>query len=198
MEAGSKVQGEATPRSDASPNNILRLPTKKNVHVFFDISIGGTPTGRVVFELFTEIAPLTSENFRALCTGEKGKSPNGVDLHYKGCRFHRIIPEFICQGGDISSYNGTGGESIYGATFDDENFALKHNSAGLLSMANFGPNTNSSQFFITTIPCPWLDGKHVVFGRISTGADVIASMERFGSSNGKTSVSVVIADCGQI
>ncbi|EAZ51307.1 hypothetical protein [Cryptosporidium parvum Iowa II] len=167
MESGLKAQGEVSPRSDASPNTLIKLPTKKNTHVFFDISIGGTPTGRVVFELFTEIAPLTSENFRALCTGEKGRSQNGVDLHYKGCKFHRIIPEFMCQGGDISSGNGTGGESIYGPTFDDENFVLKHNSAGLLSMANSGPNTNSSQFFITTIPCPWLDGRHVVFGKVS-------------------------------
>ncbi|XP_665956.1 hypothetical protein [Cryptosporidium hominis TU502] len=167
MESGLKAQGEVSPLSDASPNTLIKLPAKKNTHVFFDISIGGTPTGRVVFELFTEIAPLTSENFRALCTGEKGISQNGVDLHYKGCKFHRIIPEFMCQGGDISSGNGTGGESIYGPTFDDENFVLKHNSAGLLSMANSGPNTNSSQFFITTIPCPWLDGRHVVFGKVS-------------------------------
>ena len=170
MEANeTRTLNDPSPGSDDRSSDVIRFKVKKNTLVFFDIAIGGTPTGRVVFELFSDIAPITSENFRALCTGEKGVSQSGVNLHYKGSRFHRIIPEFMCQGGDISLSNveSNGGESIYGPYFDDENFILKHNSAGLLSMANSGPNTNSSQFFITTIPCPWLDGRHVVFGKVS-------------------------------
>ncbi|MFQ4137919.1 peptidylprolyl isomerase [Nodosilinea sp. PGN35] len=169
-----------------------------NPRVFFDITIGGTPVGRIVMELRADVAPKTAENFRALCTGEKGMGTSGVPLHFKGSSFHRIIPEFMCQGGDFTRGNGTGGESIYGMKFADENFTLKHTTPGLLSMANAGPNTNGSQFFLTTVATPWLDGKHVVFGSVVEGMDVVSAMEQVGSRSGQTSEPVVIADCGQL
>lgn len=169
-----------------------------NPRVFFDITIGGTPAGRIVMELRADVAPKTAENFRALCTGEKGMGTSGVPLHFKGSSFHRIIPEFMCQGGDFTRGNGTGGESIYGMKFADENFTLKHTTPGLLSMANAGPNTNGSQFFLTTVATPWLDGKHVVFGSVVEGMDVVSAMEQVGSRSGQTSEPVVIADCGQL
>ena len=169
-----------------------------NPRVFFDISIGGQAAGRIVFELFTDVVPKTAENFRALCTGEKGLGRSGKPLHYKGSIFHRIIPQFMCQGGDFTRGNGTGGESIYGEKFADENFKLQHTEPGLLSMANAGPGTNGSQFFITTIACPWLDGKHVVFGKVVEGMDVVKKMEAVGSRNGATARPVAIEDSGQL
>jgi peptidylprolyl isomerase len=169
-----------------------------NPRVFFDINIGGASAGRVVFELFADVTPRTAENFRALCTGEKGVGQSGKPLHYKGSSFHRIITQFMCQGGDFTRGNGTGGESIYGEKFKDENFTLQHTEPGLLSMANAGPHTNGSQFFITTVPTPWLDGKHVVFGKVVEGMDVVKKMESAGSRSGTTSKSVTIADCGQL
>eukprot|EP01138_Halocafeteria_seosinensis_P005829 gb/GECG01005958.1/.p1 GENE.gb/GECG01005958.1/~~gb/GECG01005958.1/.p1 ORF type:complete len:214 (+),score=18.97 gb/GECG01005958.1/:1-642(+) len=167
-------------------------------HVFFDIEIGGRPAGRVEMELFTSVTPETSENFRALCTGEKGVGQSGKQLHYKGSSFHRIIPDFMCQGGDFTNGNGTGGESIYGRSFQDENFELAHTTEGTLSMANAGPNTNSSQFFITLVPCPWLDGRHTVFGKVTNGMDVVREMEAQGSQSGTTRQEVRIADCGEL
>lgn len=169
-----------------------------NPVVFFDIAIGGQPAGRVEMELFADVVPKTAENFRALCTGEKGTGRSGKPLHFKGSGFHRIIPQFMCQGGDFTAGNGTGGESIYGTKFADENFNLKHTGPGTLSMANAGPNTNGSQFFICTDMTSWLDGKHVVFGRVIKGMDVVKNMEAQGSQQGKTKQSVVIADCGQL
>jgi peptidylprolyl isomerase len=169
-----------------------------NPRVFFDITIGDKPAGRIEFELFADTTPKTAENFRALCTGEKGIGRSGKPLHYKGSGFHRIIQQFMCQGGDFTRGNGTGGESIYGEKFADENFKLKHNTPNLLSMANAGPGTNGSQFFITTVVTPWLDGKHVVFGKVVAGANVVAAMEAAGSRSGATSAPVVIADCGQL
>eukprot|EP00163_Fabomonas_tropica_P000235 TRINITY_DN1014_c0_g1_i1.p1 TRINITY_DN1014_c0_g1~~TRINITY_DN1014_c0_g1_i1.p1 ORF type:complete len:176 (-),score=53.01 TRINITY_DN1014_c0_g1_i1:169-696(-) len=170
-----------------------------NPRVFFDMAIGGQKSGRIVFELFADVVPKTAENFRALCTAEKGIGKvSGKSLHYKGSRFHRIIPQFMCQGGDFTHGNGTGGESIYGEKFPDENFHLKHETPGLLSMANAGKNTNGSQFFITTVPCPWLDGKHVVFGKVVEGLEVVAQMEDKGTPNGPPSTSVVIEDCGEL
>lgn len=166
--------------------------------VFFDVTIGGADQGRIVFELYSDIVPKTAENFRALCTGEKGKGQSGKPLHYKGAGFHRIIQEFMIQGGDFTKGNGTGGESIYGAKFQDENFKEKHTVPGLLSMANAGPGTNGSQFFITTVPCPWLDGKHVVFGKVVEGMDVVKKLEKAGSRDGKTSKPCAIKDCGQL
>jgi peptidylprolyl isomerase len=169
-----------------------------NPQVFFDISIGGIPAGRVTFELFSDVVPRTAENFRALCTGEKGMGREGKPLHFKGSGFHRIIPRFMCQGGDFTRGNGTGGESIYGAKFADENFDLKHAGAGTLSMANAGPHTNGSQFFICTADTSWLDGKHVVFGRVVDGMPVVKQMEAVGSQGGQTSKPVVIVNCGQL
>ncbi|GAA0162330.1 chaperone [Lithospermum erythrorhizon] len=169
-----------------------------NAKVFFDILIGKMKAGRIVMELYNDVAPMTAENFRALCTGEKGIGILGKPLHYKGSVFHRIVPNFMCQGGDFIKGNGTGGEAIYGTKFADENFNIKHKGSGLLSMANSGPNTNGSQFFITTVDTPWLDGKHVVFGKVVDGYSVVQSMEKVGSHNGRTSQRVVIDDCGQL
>jgi peptidylprolyl isomerase len=174
------------------------MTEQTNPQVFFDITIGGEPAGRIVMELRADVTPKTAENFRALCTGEKGVGQAGKPLHYKGSSFHRIIPEFMCQGGDFTRGNGTGGESIYGMKFEDENFQLKHTEPGLLSMANAGPGTNGSQFFLTTVATPWLDGKHVVFGRVVEGMDVVKAMEQVGSRSGQTTQPVVIADCGQL
>lgn len=170
----------------------------RNPKVFFDILIGKAKAGRVVMELYAETTPKTAENFRALCTGEKGIARGGRPLHYKGSSFHRIIPGFMCQGGDFTRGNGTGGESIYGDKFDDENFIVKHTKPGLLSMANSGKNTNGSQFFITTDRTSWLDGKHVVFGEVVDGYSVVKQMENVGSESGTPSKTVVIEDCGEI
>ncbi|KAK8935385.1 Peptidyl-prolyl cis-trans isomerase CYP19-1 [Platanthera zijinensis] len=169
-----------------------------NPRVFFDIAIGGSSAGRVVMELFADTTPRTAENFRALCTGEKGNGKSGKPLHFKGSTFHRVIPGFMCQGGDFTAGNGTGGESIYGAKFADENFVKKHTGPGILSMANAGANTNGSQFFICTEKTSWLDGKHVVFGQVVEGLNVIRDVEKVGSSSGRTSKTVTIADCGQL
>ena len=141
--------------------------------VYFDISINNEPSGRIVFGLFGNTVPKTVENFKSLCVGDKKSIYNGNPLTYKGSKFHRIIPEFMCQGGDFTQGNGRGGESIYGIKFPDENFKIKHNAPGYISMANAGPNTNGSQFFITTVKTSWLDGRHVVFGKVVEGFDVV-------------------------
>lgn len=172
----------------------------ENPRVFFDITIDGKRAGKITMELFPNVVPKTAENFRCLCTGEKGMGVNGKPLHYKGSSFHRVIPSFMCQGGDFTRNNGTGGESIYGAKFEDEwdNGFISHSVPGLLSSANSGRNTNGSQFFLTTEKTLWLDCKHVVFGRVESGMDVVKAVEAVGSASGKPSAKVVIADCGEV
>jgi peptidylprolyl isomerase len=169
--------------------------------VFLDISIGGAAAGRITMELFADAAPKTAENFRALCTGEKGVGKKGKPLHFKGSKFHRIIPGFMCQGGDFTNGDGTGGESIYGERFDDETFegkAGRHAGGGILSMANAGKNTNASQFFICLGATPHLDRKHVVFGQVLSGWDVVQKMAEVGSGSGGTSKPVLVAASGQV
>lgn len=166
--------------------------TSRNLSkVFFDLTINGEKQPRMVFDLFENEVPKTAENFRALCTGEKG-------FGFKDSIFHRVIPGFMAQGGDITHFNGYGGKSIYGAKFEDENFNIKHTKPGQLSMANAGPNTNGSQFFITTVACPWLDGHHVVFGELIEGMDTLKSVEGVGSSSGQPKSEVKIVESGEI
>ena len=156
----------------------ITMSKSNRPRVFLDLSVGNIPLGRVVFELFTEVAPKTAENFRALCTGEAGiGQTTEKPLHYKGCLFHRVVKNFMIQGGDFVNFNGTGGESIYGGTFEDEDFVLNHDRPYLLSMANRGKNTNGSQFFVTTAPAHHLDGLHVIFGQVVAGKEVVKEIE---------------------
>ncbi|OCH93911.1 cyclophilin [Obba rivulosa] len=160
-------------------------------NVFFDITVDGQPAGRIVFKLYDDVVPKTARNFRELATGQHGYG-------YKGSAFHRIIPNFMIQGGDFTRGNGTGGKSIYGEKFEDENFQLKHTKPGILSMANAGKNTNGSQFFITTVVTSWLDGAHVVFGEVAEGMDLVRKVEALGSASGTPKAKIVIANSGTV
>ncbi|KAI9327375.1 peptidyl-prolyl cis-trans isomerase E [Obelidium mucronatum] len=183
--------GDSTAAATDEPNpKKVKRSAVENPKAFFDIDIGGSKAGRIIIELRADVVPKTVKNFLTLCTHEKG-------FGYKKSIFHRIIPDFMCQGGDFTKHNGTGGKSIYGDTFADENFVLKHRP-GTLSMANAGPNTNGSQFFLTLADTKWLDGKHVVFGYVVSGMEVLKKMEKQGSSSGKTSKKVTIVDCGEL
>ena len=192
-ESGSEPTSEAagTKRGAEAEAGPQGKRPRKNPQVYFDVKIGKSSMGRIIMLLRADVVPKTVENFRALCTGEKG-------VGYTGCTFHRVIPGFMLQGGDFTNHNGTGGRSIYGAKFNDENFILKHEQAGTLSMANSGPNTNGSQFFLTTEKTDWLDGKHVVFGNVISGLNVVRKIEKFGTKSGKPTEKIVISSSGEL
>ncbi|GFG38614.1 hypothetical protein Cfor_09220, partial [Coptotermes formosanus] len=179
-ESGTKREGDDSTKKAA-----------KNPQVYFDVKIGNNDVGRIIMLLRNDVVPKTAENFRCLCTHEKGYG-------YQGSTFHRIIPDFMCQGGDFTNHNGTGGRSIYGKKFEDENFTLKHTNAGILSMANSGPDTNGSQFFLCTARTDWLDDKHVVFGHVISGMDVVKKMEKCGTKSGTPTEKVMISACGEL
>ena len=196
-EAGEKIKEKHPERADldawmakqCAKTKSQALAVRGNPKVFFDVTMDGEAAGRIVMQLRKDIVPKTADNFRQLCPGEPGYG-------YKGCPFHRVIPGFMCQGGDFTNQNGTGGKSIYGEKFADENFDLVHGGFGTLSMANAGPNTNGSQFFICLDDTPWLNGKHVVFGKVVSGAETIRAMAAVGSQSGATSQPVRIVDSG--
>ncbi|XP_071505578.1 peptidyl-prolyl cis-trans isomerase H-like [Diadema antillarum] len=169
----------------------------QNPIVFFDITVGGQDIGRMKMELFADVVPRTAENFRQLCTGEYKK--NGIPVGYKTATFHRVIKDFMIQGGDFIKGDGTGTMSIYGPNFADENFKLKHDAPGLLSMANSGPGTNGCQFFITCAKCDFLDGKHVVFGKVVDGLLVMRKIENVPTgANNRPKIPVVVSQCGEM
>ncbi|XP_077818737.1 peptidyl-prolyl cis-trans isomerase E isoform X1 [Macaca mulatta] len=170
LEENKEEEGSEPPKAETQEGEPAAKKARSNPQVYMDIKIGNKPAGRIQMLLRSDVVPMTAENFRCLCTHEKG-------FGFKGSSFHRIIPQFMCQGGDFTNHNGTGGKSIYGKKFDDENFILKHTGPGLLSMANSGPNTNGSQFFLTCDKTDWLDGKHVVFGEVTEGLDVLQQIE---------------------
>lgn len=193
------------PASSPDVHNSGRVPI--SVHMtspeittkcFFDVSIDGSPAGRIVMGLYGKIVPITVENFRALCTGEKGVGITGNPLHYRGSIFHRVIPNMMMQGGDVSYFDGSGSESIYGTNFDDENFDISHTKRGLLSMASSSPHMNGSQFFVTLEAYPEFDGKHVVFGEVIDGLEVLSRVEAQGTPQGLVKKRVTIDQCGEL
>ncbi|KAJ7639184.1 cyclophilin-like domain-containing protein [Roridomyces roridus] len=187
MSVARAIRNFASSSRAAAPASAAGPAAKQNV--FFDIHINSQPSGRIVFKLYDTDVPRTSQNFRELATGQHG-------FGYKGSSFHRVIPQFMLQGGDFTHHNGMGGKSIYGAKFADENFVHRHTRPGLLSMANAGKNTNGSQFFITTVPTPHLDGKHVVFGEVVEGLDLVKTIETYGSMSGTPKAKIVVSEAG--
>ena len=197
----SSTSSSSTPSKAATvatQDQISAKDAEVTSKVYFDVQINGEDAGRITMGLFGNDVPKTVENFRALCTGEKGNGRSGKPLHYKGSVFHRVIPGFMLQGGDFTRGDGKGGESIYGAKFADEKFGIVHDVPGVLSMANAGPNTNGSQFFITTVPTAWLNNKHVVFGRVVDNLALVKKIEALGSRSGATSAAITISDCGEV
>ncbi|KAL5169019.1 Peptidyl-prolyl cis-trans isomerase CYP21-1 [Glycine soja] len=190
--------GSTTTNGFTNPKQVVEIIEEKpeeepeiTHRVFLDIDIDKQRLGRIVIGLYGQVVPKT--------VGEKGKSENGIKLHYKGTPFHRIISGFVIQGGDIVHHDGKGSESIFGGTFPDENFKIKHSHAGVVSMANSGPDSNGSQFFLTTVKARWLDGEHVVFGKVVQGMDIVYVIEGgAGTYSGKPRKKVVIADSGEI
>uniref|UniRef100_A0A7S3Y1Y7 Peptidyl-prolyl cis-trans isomerase n=1 Tax=Heterosigma akashiwo TaxID=2829 RepID=A0A7S3Y1Y7_HETAK len=182
------------------PGMIQRKPRHLNNIMYFDMTIDGEDAGRLTFELRADIAPKTCENFKALITGERGITEDGVKLSYEGSVFHRIVKDYLIQGGDIVNQDGTGRLSSFGEPFEDENFILRHTGPGVLSMCNSGPDSNGSQFFITLVETPWLDGRHVVFGCLvdQPSLDTLAKIEQVGHDCGRPSRTVVVARCGQL
>ena len=193
MKLATFIFATATTMFSVAEADPLAKVTEK---VYFDVEIGGEAAGRITFGLFGDVVPKTAKNFATLCDGSAGTGNSGKPLHYKDSSFHRIIPGFMAQGGDFTSGDGRGGESIYGAKFADENFELNHDKPYLLSMANAGPNTNGSQFFITFKETPWLNGRHTVFGEVLEGFDVVDKLEKIGSGSGATSKKAKITDSG--
>ena len=198
QEKEKKAFGNLFKQSYYDTNEKSDYSDPQNPVVFMDIQIGDQQPKRIEFELFKNIVPKTAENFRALCTGEKGIGKCGQPLHYKGSIFHRLIKDFMIQGGDFERADGTGGESIYGAKFDDENFKAKHLRRGFLSMANSGKNTNGSQFFISFKKTDWLDNAHVVFGCIKSGLEYLKELEEVNTEAEKPNPSLRIVDCGEV
>ncbi|GER35884.1 peptidyl-prolyl cis-trans isomerase [Striga asiatica] len=189
------IASSFSPQEVEKPEEVYEITHR----VFLDVDIDKQRIGRITIGLYGQVVPKTVENFRALCTGEMGKASNGKVLHYKGTPFHRIIPGFMIQGGDIVSGDGKGNQSIYGGTFRDENFKLKHSHPGVVSMVNSGPDSNGSQFFITTVKAYWLDGEHVVFGKVIDGMDTVYAIEGgAGTYSGKPRKKVIITDSGEI
>lgn len=182
-----------------SATDALAHHNDANPIVFLDVSIADIPVGRITLELFADVCPKTAENFRQFCTGEH--RPNGQPVGYKGCSFHRVIKDFMVQGGDFSNGDGTGSASIYGSKFADENFTLRHTGPGVLSSANSGPNTNCSQFFITCTPCDFLDGKHTVFGKVVDAGSllVVRKLENTPvDEKSRPRLSCTVSQCGEM